>query len=311
MNLGQTRVPRQIVAAAALLAIGVPGNGYPGIPLAAAGIRAGALDGYDLDSSDPVQYDISRSMREVSGLAMNARGQLFAHNDERAIVARIDPATGETVETFRAGRNGVRADFEGMTFAGSRIFLVASGGEMLEFAEGGNDESVEYTRADIGSDKQCREIEGLDYDASNNALLLVCKFTRTRALRDHLVILRYSLRSHRLEPEPAYSIPLDFLEARDLDTELSPSGLAIHPRVNTLFILAARENLIVEMDRSGEVLGVAKLRGKVHHQAEGIAFASDGTMYIADEGGSGKATLTVYPYSRASDRESVRAGVNE
>jgi len=296
LNLGRPCLLCHIVSVSAFILTGAAGPGLTRLTGMEGGIESGALQGYDLDPSDRIQFQLGRSITEISGLAIDARGRLFGHNDERAIVTQLDPATGDAVKSFRVGRNGVRGDFEGITFAGSRLFLISSGGDLLEFGEGADDQSVEYIKTEIQSDRVCDEIEGLDYDASWNALLLACKFTRGKALRDRMVVLRFSLRTRQLEAEPAFSIPLDFLADADLPAELSPSGLALHPVTRTIFLIAAREHLIVELDRAGTVLGLARLGRKAHPQAEGIAFAKDGTMYIADEGGSGRATLTVYPY---------------
>ena len=252
------------------------------------------LAAYDFGKA-PRQNDLGKSLAEISGLAFGEGGRLFAHHDERALVFELDPATGRIARSFHVGRNGLRGDFEGMAIAGTRMFLISSDGALLGFAAGSEGAGVEAVRIRLATRRVCREIEGLDFDPSSESLLLACKFTSGRELRDRLVVLRYSLRTKKLDPAPFLSVPLQGLARFGLKAEFSPSGIAIHPRTGTLFIVAARENLLVELDRSGTFLGVIDLRGKVHHQPEGIAFGSDGALYIADEGRSGRATLTVYP----------------
>lgn len=260
-----------------------------------------ALPRYDFEPEEPRQFDLSRSLREVSGLAMDAQGALFAHQDERGVVFQLDPASGRTLRTFRLGRSGVRGDFEGIALASGRMYMISSTGGLVEFREGADDTSVEYERADTGSRRMCGEVEGLDYDAVTDALLLACKVTSGRARRDRLVVLSFPLATRELASEPRLSIPLDFLDGFGLEERLRPSGIAIHPITGTIFVVAARENLLVEVDRGGSVLGVARLDRRAHHQAEGIAFGRDGTLYIADEGRSGRATLTVYPFAEPTE----------
>jgi uncharacterized protein YjiK len=255
---------------------------------------ASALAAYDF-SKDPQQFDLGKALVEVSGLAVDADGLLFAHQDERAVVFELDRGTGRIVRSFHVGRNGLRGDFEGIATAGNRMFLISSDGTLLEFAAGADDESVEYTRSRIGTRASCREIEGLEFDATSESLLLACKFTSGRALRGRLLVLRYSLRTMTLDPKPFLSVSLEGLARFGLKPELSPSGIAINPRTGSIVIVAARENLLVELDRAGAFLGIIELRAKVHHQPEGVAFGADGTLYISDEGRSGRATLTVYP----------------
>lgn len=275
---------------------------------AAAGARvlgpsaARALDGYDLRTDEARHIELQNRLREISGLAFDARGGLRAHDDERATVFRIDIATGRIDSSFDIGRNAARGDFEGIAVAGSRIFLVTSNGHVIEAPEGADGTTVDFTDVETPSRAVCDEIEGLEYDAPGNALLLACKAPRTRELRDRLVVLRFSLRSRTLDADPFIATPLEALEAFGIDDELSPSGIAVHPLTGTILIIAARERVIVEVDRSGRVLGAAELRGRYHDQAEGIAIAPDGTLIIADEGGSGDATLTFYPYRPGGGR---------
>jgi uncharacterized protein YjiK len=271
-----------------------------GVTPASARQARSALATYDFEVKDPVQYELGKALEEISGLAIDASGRIFAHQDERAVVFELDPRSGRTIRTFRLGSNGVRGDFEGIAIAGERMYLISSEGTLVSFAAGADGRSVEYERIDTGAKKFCREVEGLDYDVSTRSLLIACKFTQGKELHNRLVILGFSLRTRQLEPSPRLSIPLSALAPFGLDDELNPSGIAIHPTTGTLFVIAARENMIVELDRSGRVLGGAKLRGKVHHQPEGIAFGADGTLYIADEGRSDRATLTVYPSSPAA-----------
>jgi uncharacterized protein YjiK len=257
---------------------------------------APALAGYDFRSADVRRIELPGRLDEVSGLALDARGRLWAHDDERATAYRIDTTDGRIAASFDIGRNGVRGDLEGIAIAGSRFFLVTSNGRLIESAEGSDGDTVEFTNLDIGSREGCREIEGLEYDPPANALLLACKFPNGRALRGRIVVLRFSLRTRTLDAEPLFAIPVATLEAFGLDDRFSPSAIAIHPVTGTLLLIAARERAIVEIDRDGRMIAAASLRNRYHTQAEGIAIASDGTLIIADEGAGGSATLTFYAY---------------
>jgi uncharacterized protein YjiK len=255
-----------------------------------------ALAGYDFRADDVRHIELARPLHEISGLALDVTDGLFAHHDERATVFRLDPADGRILSSFNLGSRGRTGDFEGIALAGSRFFLVTSDGRLLESGRGEDGASVEFDEIRIASRRVCAEIEGLEYDAPGNALLLACKFTEGRALRDRLVILRFSLRSRTLDAEPFISLPVESLAPFGLGSAINPSGIAIHPLTGTIIVLAALQRAIVELDRNGRVLGAAQLRGRYHAQAEGIAVTRDGTLIIADEGGSGVARLTYYAY---------------
>jgi uncharacterized protein YjiK len=260
----------------------------------------GVIDRYALGRSDGQQVSLPRALREISGLAISRDGRFFAHGDEQADIFEIDPLTGRTIRRFSLGDKTARGDFEGIAIAGSRFFLVTSAGGIVEFAAGADGERVDYTvhRGLPGED--C-EVEGLEYDARSDSLLLACKTAFSKPLESRLVVFAFPLVRMNAESQPRISSPLDFLIAADLGDEVSPSGIAIHPIAGTIFVLAARQHLLVELSAEGQPLGARRLSNRSHRQPEGIAFASDGTLWIADEGGNGRAALTRYAMTAGSD----------
>ena len=77
--------------------------------------------------------------------------------------------------------------------------------------------------------------------------------------------------------------------------EFSPSGLAQAPDSERYLLVAARQNAIAEISLDGRLLGVTSLDKGRHQQTEGIAFLSDGTLILADEGTGQRGRLTFYP----------------
>jgi uncharacterized protein YjiK len=254
---------------------------------------SGALAEYALGASAGVRHDLPASLAEISGLAATEDGRLFAHNDELARVLQIDPGTGAVVMSFSIGNRRIRDDFEGLAIAHRRFYMVSARGRLLEFLSGEDGQRVLFREYDTGLGQHC-EVEGLEYDAPTDALLLACKTTRGKALAGRLVVFAYSIQRMALEPSPRYSIPLDFLTRGRRKKELSPSGIAVHPRTGTFFVVAAREHLLLELARTGEVLAVRELDRSRHPQPEGIAFLADGTLIIADERAN-RGLLTTYP----------------
>jgi uncharacterized protein YjiK len=260
----------------------------------------GVIDRYALGRRDGQQVNLPRALREISGLAISRDGRFFAHGDEQADIFEIDPLTGRAMRRFSLGEKTARGDFEGIAIAGSRFFLVTSAGGIVEFAAGTDGERVDYTvhRGLPGED--C-EVEGLEYDAHSDSLLLACKTAFSKPLESRLVVFAFPLASMNAESQPRLSSPLDFLIAADLGDEVSPSGIAIHPIAGTIFVLAAQQHLLVELSAEGQPLGARRLSDRSHRQPEGIAFALDGTLWIADEGGNGRAALTRYAMTAGSD----------
>lgn len=256
-------------------------------------LGAQGLASYALERAAAEQHDLPGRLREVSGLAVTSDGRLFAHDDERARVYQVDPGSGDVIKRFDVGEGGIRGDFEGIAVAGDRFYLVESNGTLYEFQEGEEKEDVSFRERKTGLGRRC-EVEGLAHDPDSDALLLVCKSTRGRDLRDHLVVFAAPLATLEPEAEPRYRIPYASLQDVGARGRLHPSGIEVHPLTRHIFVVAAREEGIVEIDRTGRFVRAAELPGKLHVQPEGIAFVLD-RLALADEGSGRKATLTLYP----------------
>jgi uncharacterized protein YjiK len=73
-----------------------------------------------------------------------------------------------------------------------------------------------------------------------------------------------------------------------------PSDLAVDRGTGHLLVLASREAAIAELTPDGAVVGVARLRKKLHPQAEGIAITRARSLIVADEGAGKRGTITSY-----------------
>lgn len=234
------------------------------------------------------RFDLPGRLDEISGLAFSPDGRLFAHDDERGRIYEIDPLTGDVGKSFDLGEDLARDDFEGITIVGERFFLISSSGLLYEFREGADEEEMRYRRTDTGVGFDC-EVEGLDYDPEEDALLLACKVATSR---DQIVIHRIpmTLDAERLPP---IRVDKSQLEPFDLDTDFEASAVAVTPDA-TLLLVSAHTETLVEIDRAGRVLAGVELSKGRHPQPEGLEFGPDGTLYISDEENHQDARLTAY-----------------
>ncbi|MBN1447165.1 MAG: hypothetical protein JXA28_04485, partial [Bacteroidetes bacterium] len=159
-----------------------------------------ALRRYDLEKRFH-RVDLSGRLREISGLAVNADGQLFAHDDERGVVYRLDPMTGSVLSSFLLGRTMVTEDFEGIAVSKHRMYMVTSSGTVYEFREAGEGKRVEY-RTHRTPLNRTNDVEGLCYDPEKNTLLLACKGDAGKGRKGRRAVYDFSLKTKKLLSEP-------------------------------------------------------------------------------------------------------------
>ncbi len=239
------------------------------------------------------RWILPRELGEISGLALATDGSVFAHGDERGQIFRIDPRRGVVLKRFTIGtlKSEATDDFEGMTTAERRLFVVSSSGMLYEFAEGAAGEQVRFSAHDTQLEGQC-EFEGVAWDPSLDAFLLACKDVATRDLRGHLVVYRWRLRPGD-EPLAPLTIPLSRVIGTNPWKQLHPSDITVDPATGNYVIIAAQERALIVITPRGEVVRSTTLPG-VHAQAEAVALTAEGILIVGDEATTRAATLTLY-----------------
>ena len=254
---------------------------------------AATLSRYDLAAPPADRWELPKALQEISGLAVDGAGRIFAHDDEQAIIYQLDPASHRVVKRFSFGVPAVRGDFEAIAVVGRQVILTTSDGVLYAGREGRDGESVPYVTQATGVGRDC-EVEGMVYEAAGRALLFACKTPRTQALVGHLAVLRWSLDRKVLDPRPWIFLRLSGITRELKGQGFHPSELLRVPANGHYLALSGREHAIAEITPAGKVVAVAHLRRRDHRQAEGLAFAPDGALLISDEGAGQRGTVTVY-----------------
>lgn len=261
------------------------------VPLSAAETLGQGLRDYVMEVDEDAQWRLPTRLRELSGLTMMSGDRLFGHDDERAVIYEINYGEGRLVKGFAMGDPPNRSDFEGIAQVDDRFYLVTSSGRIYESREGGDGDRMLYNTYRTGVGQMC-EVEGLEFEPSDRSLLMLCKNPRDESLEPSIAVFRWSL-AQREVIGPPLLIPHAPLRAL-FDRKVHPSGIARHPVSGHYFIVAGPEAVLFEVTPAGELVHGVRLDDRVHRQAEGIAFAADGTLFLADEGGNGRARLTLY-----------------
>lgn len=235
---------------------------------------------------------LPEGLAEISGLALTPDGRLFAHDDERGRISEIDYRRGVVVKQFVIGKQALHADFEGITVAGNRLYLLASNGTLYELQEGARDARVAYTVHDTHLGREC-EFEGLAYDARINSLLLSCKRVGTKRLKDMLVIYRWRLTSGNGGQLSTLTIPLPQAIGANDWKSFHASDITVDPISGNYVLVAAQEQGLLEITPDGAVVDSRPLPEGLQH-TEGVAVTRDSLLILSDEAGGRPATISLY-----------------
>ena len=256
--------------------------------------RLAKADSGGKGSDEPVgRWLLGAELTEISGLALTPDGRLFAHADEAARVFEIDYRRGTVVKQFWVGEDALREDFEGITYAGNRFFMVTSKGVLYEFSEGADGERVEFQLHDTRLGKEC-EFEGVAFDSTANTLLMPCKNVGEKSLLGNLVIYRYRLGSDSGGTSTSeLSIPMSQAVGNNGWKQVRPTDIAIDPWTGNYVLVAAQEKGILQVTPAGAVVFSRPLVGS-HPQAEGLAITRDSILIVGDEGTGQPGAITLY-----------------
>ncbi len=257
-----------------------------------------SLESYTLNEETATHMKLPAYLEEISGLAMTRDNRLLSHNDERGVIFEIDYQNGAIAKSFQLSdmKNPVASDFEGIATIDDQIYLVTSSGRLYECREGTAGESVLFNVYTTGVGRDC-EIEGLAYDESKRALLLMCKDARSADMEGQLAVYHWSIDEKQLNKDAHTVIPVAEFSQHIKGKNFQPSGIERHPISGNYFIVAARQGAIAEITPGGKVVAAREFPAQWHRQTEGITFASDGTLIVSDEGAGKRARLTLYPVS--------------
>lgn len=259
-----------------------------------------AAKNYDYDSPQLIG-NLPSELDEISGLSMapGRRHELLAIQDEQGKVFRINTKTGELLWAITFWKDG---DYEAVEAVGEDIWVAKSTGTLYQVKNAGKtDQSVEKYNTLLTEDNN---VEGLAYDPLKNRLLLACKQDAKDDGNDKngRYIYAFDLTTNTLSEKPVFAIELEavknflsvcekttqheqlceFFLSRD-EYDLAPSAIAIHPVTGQLFITSSVGKVLMVLNPDGRIDHLERLDKDLYPQPEGLAFDTDGTLYISTE----------------------------
>ncbi|TLX76913.1 hypothetical protein E9993_04310 [Labilibacter sediminis] len=252
---------------------------------------------------------LSKKLKEISGLTYNSNAQtLLTINDEQGLIFEIDPDKGKILNETRFGLDG---DYEGIAREGKYIYVTESNGDIHRFNTLTNKSETILTPL-----SSVNNVEGLYYDSGKHRLLIACKgkVLEGGASRGQRAVYKFNLKKSKFSESPFILLRrekiLDYLDERggDLKKEslkeykqrvryFSPSGIAIHPLNGDIYLLSARGNMLLILNKNKQISQLVFFDKSIVPQPEGICFDQEGNLFIGSEGKSKAGKLFVFKIS--------------
>jgi uncharacterized protein YjiK len=230
-------------------------------------------------------------LKEISGLALKPDGRVLTHGDEVGIISEVDPKSGFILKRFVLDGEP-HGDFEGITIAGTDVYLLESNGKLFKFREGADGAHVPFTEYDTRLGKEC-EFESVAFEPDSSRLLMACKRVATKSLKDQLVIYRVQLPISNSARPTMLAVPMDVVVGANLWKHFHPSDMAIDPTTGNYVLIASEEKALAVITPDGTVVRSEPLPAH-HNQAEGVAVTKDSILIVSDEATQKPAAITLY-----------------
>ena len=234
-------------------------------------------------------------IKEISGIIWdNQDDEFIAHNDEKGIIYYLDRDTKGIKREFVFSET--KGDYEDIAMAKKDVYVLRSDGKLFRIVTDSTSKQTTFDAGQLQSSGK-NDFETLYYDPERKALIMLCKNCSTD---DKKVVSAYAYYPDSIgfDNKALYTIDvkkIDSLSPRPT-TRFQPSAARIHPVLKKLFILSSASNQLVITDLDGNVENVYMLAKKTFPQAEGLAFKSNGDMYISNEAVSSKAEVLKFIY---------------
>lgn len=239
------------------------------------------------------KWDMPSELEEISGIAYLSKNKMACVQDEDGIIFIYNLSTELVEKKINFSKAG---DYEALAIVDSTAYVMDSKGVLHEVQNFlGPSFSTEQIQTPFSGKNN---MESLTADTLNNRLLMAVKDKDPNS-KNYKGIYAFDLDSKEISTRPILTIQSSdpIFKQRNSDDDggsndtFYPSDIAINPLDGNIYVLEGKNPRLLIMDANGKVLRLHILHRESFPQPEGIAFAPDGTLYIANEGKNGKANI--------------------
>lgn len=243
----------------------------------------------------PHRIILEKKLNEISGISfLPDEAAMLAIADDKRKIYKLSPE-GEISDYFEEDFAKEQLDFEDVVKVDGVVYALVSDGTIMAMRN--IDSGLVVTNYPFPSEEK-NDFETLYYDPGARGLIMLCKTCASEKGEGVRTAFRFDLATQRFDSQPYYTIEnkavADILKDGKID--FKPSAAAIHPIEKRLYILSSAGLLLVITDTRGKVQEAYRLKPNFYPQAEGIAFASNGDMYVSNEAKYGKPSLLKITY---------------
>ena len=231
-------------------------------------------------------FILNDELLEISGIVYLGDLRFATINDEDGELFFVNLKNDSIVKYRFKGRG----DYEDLVKIDSTFFVLESNGSIVEILPPYD------KRKTYKFEGRHMEFESLVHFKKENKLVMITKDQKKK--ENGITAISFDLARKQYDPEPFFNIDLKevFTILTDYNTECKPSAAAINPVNQKLYVIASVGKVLLECSRKGKLEKIYKINPGQFPQPEGITFATNGDMYIANEGAEGKATILKFPY---------------
>jgi len=257
-------------------------------------------DGYDINK--PQKENLGKVLNEISGICFDDDdNSLLAISDSKEKVFQLN-IDKQKLKDYTDKVVPSNSDIEDVAKVDSAVYMLSSKGILYEVSSKKNDSAKVKTYTFWSNDQN--DFETIYYDPSVNGLIMICKKCPADKGKDVRSAYRFDLTKKQFDPSVFYTFSTAEVKnlLKDDDVKFDPSAAAIHPINKRLYVLSSAGNLLVIADTRGKIIEGYKLNPDQFPQAEGIAFAPNGDMFIVNEGKYGAPTLQQFKYHNQKNK---------
>ena len=251
-------------------------------------------------------FNLPAELHEISGITALNNQQLACIQDEKGTVFIYDLFQKKVVNTYQLLPDG---DYEGIACVAGKMYVLKSDGLLFII--------IDYTAENpivesLNTGIPAKDNEGLCFNPFTGNLLIACKskVQTPGSAKDSREIYSFDLQTQKLSENPVYTFRVpeikEFLKLKNIQSVFNTSeikfrisDIAIHPVNGDLFMISAKDHLLIIADKKGVIKDIHRLDPAFYNKPEGLTFIPGSLdLLVSNEGGAGTPSILKYSYIR-------------